>query len=36
MPELGKASPFVWWAGGKRSIIGELVSRLPETFNGLP
>lgn len=28
-----KAAPFVKWAGGKRSIIGELVSRLPESFN---
>ena len=28
----GKASPFVKWAGGKRSIVDELVSRLPETF----
>ena len=32
-PSLGKASPFVKWAGGKRSIIGELVSRLPKPFN---
>ena len=30
----GEAVPFVKWAGGKRSIIGELVGRLPETFNG--
>lgn len=28
----GHASPFVKWAGGKRSIIDELVRRLPETF----
>lgn len=33
-PETGKASPFVKWAGGKRSIITELVKRLPESFNG--
>ncbi len=26
------ASPFVKWAGGKRSIINELVNRLPEIF----
>ncbi|KKK56208.1 hypothetical protein LCGC14_3066840 [marine sediment metagenome] len=26
------AAPFVKWAGGKRGIIGELVSRLPESF----
>jgi DNA adenine methylase len=30
---LGKASPFVKWAGGKRSIIEELVRRIPTTFN---
>jgi DNA adenine methylase len=29
----GQASPFIKWAGGKRSIIDELVNRLPETFN---
>lgn len=34
LPESGKASPFVKWAGGKRSIIDELVSRLPKTFSG--
>jgi len=27
-----EASPFVKWAGGKRSIINELIKRLPETF----
>ncbi len=27
------ALPFVKWAGGKRSIINELVSRLPSSFN---
>jgi len=27
-----EASPFVKWAGGKRSIINELVSHLPHTF----
>ncbi len=26
------ASPFVKWAGGKRSIINELIKRLPETL----
>lgn len=30
--ENGKAVPFVKWAGGKRSIIGELVARLPKEF----
>tara|TARA_Y100000310_G_scaffold345865_1_gene471879 strand:+ start:22328 stop:23158 length:831 start_codon:yes stop_codon:yes gene_type:complete len=29
MPELGKASPFVKWVGGKRSIISDLTRRLP-------
>lgn len=33
-PRPGEAAPFVKWAGGKRSIIGALVSRLPSTFNG--
>lgn len=28
----GKALPFVKWAGGKRGIIAELVSRLPNEF----
>ena len=28
-----KAHPFVKWVGGKRSIIGELTSRLPDKFN---
>jgi len=28
-----EASPFVKWAGGKRSIITELVKRLPSQFN---
>ena len=32
--ELGKATPFIKWAGGKRGIIDELVRRLPSTFNG--
>jgi len=29
----GEAAPFVKWVGGKRSIIQELITRLPETFN---
>lgn len=33
-PEPGKASPFVKWAGGKRSIIEDLLSRVPSTFKG--
>lgn len=32
-PEGNKATPFLKWVGGKRSIIGELKARLPETFN---
>jgi DNA adenine methylase len=27
------AVPFVKWVGGKRSIIHELIARLPKTFN---
>jgi DNA adenine methylase len=27
------AKPFVKWAGGKRSIIDDLLSRIPEDFN---
>lgn len=30
--EKGKATPFLKWVGGKRSIIGELTSRLPKDF----
>lgn len=30
--EAGKASPFVKWAGGKRSIVGELVAAMPTEF----
>ncbi len=32
--EPGKAAPFIKWAGGKRSIIDELVRRLPAKFKG--
>lgn len=34
-PSLGLriAAPFIKWAGGKRSIIDELVTRLPLSFN---
>jgi len=28
-----KATPFIKWVGGKRSIMAALISRLPETFN---
>ena len=32
-PEPGRATPFVKWVGGKRSIIEELVARVPPQFN---
>ena len=32
-PITGKATPFVKWVGGKRSIIDELITRLPAEFN---
>ena len=31
--EHGRAAPFVKWVGGKRSIIEELVARVPPYFN---
>lgn len=31
--EVSRAAPFVKWVGGKRSIMKELVSKLPDTFN---
>ncbi len=31
--ETEKATPFVKWVGGKRSIMSDLVSRLPKEFN---
>lgn len=31
-PEEGTASPFVKWAGGKRSIIDELAENIPQEF----
>jgi len=31
--DAGKATPFVKWVGGKRSIIDELLTRLPPSFN---
>lgn len=30
---INDAAPFVKWAGGKRGIINEIISRLPEKFN---
>ncbi len=32
-PKVGEATPFVKWVGGKRSIIDDLVKRLPPQFN---
>lgn len=32
VPEEGQASPFVKWAGGKRSIIDELATSVPDVF----
>lgn len=33
-PEVGKkASPFIKWAGGKRSLLPDLVANMPPTFN---
>lgn len=32
-PPTDKATPFLKWVGGKRSIINELKKRLPTTFN---
>lgn len=31
--DTSKATPFVKWVGGKRSIIGELKSRMPKQYN---
>ncbi|NQW21823.1 MAG: DNA adenine methylase [SAR202 cluster bacterium] len=31
--EYGKATPFIKWAGGKRSVVNDLTARFPKTFN---
>lgn len=31
--KIAEATPFVKWVGGKRGVIQELISRLPEKFN---
>ncbi|MYD09637.1 MAG: DNA adenine methylase [Chloroflexi bacterium] len=33
LPELRTAKPFVKWVGGKRSLLPELMKRLPAAFN---
>src|SRR5215467_12736480 len=36
MPSIkaANARPFVKWAGGKRAILNELISRMPEHYKG--
>ena len=33
LPELRNAKPFVKWVGGKRSLLAELMQRVPAEFN---
>ena len=33
LPKFHSAKPFVKWVGGKRSLLPELLSRLPAEFN---
>ncbi len=33
LPELQTAKPFVKWVGGKRSLLPELLRRVPADFN---
>ena len=33
MPPPDVCQPFVKWVGGKRSLLPEILSRLPETFD---
>ncbi len=32
-PGFHKAKPFVKWVGGKRSLLNELLQRIPAEFN---
>ena len=32
LPEIHNAKPFVKWVGGKRSLLPELLSRVPAEF----
>lgn len=33
LPDFHNAKPFVKWVGGKRSLLPELLSRVPKHFN---
>ena len=33
LPDFHKAKPFVKWVGGKRSLLPEIMKRLPADFN---
>ena len=33
LPDFHNAKPFVKWVGGKRSLLPELLSRVPDDFN---
>ena len=33
LPDFHKAKPFVKWVGGKRSLLPELLKRIPAEFN---
>ena len=33
LPEIHNAKPFVKWVGGKRSLLPELMARVPKDFN---
>lgn len=32
LPDIHSAKPFVKWVGGKRSLLPELLSRVPKDF----
>ncbi len=33
LPDFHNAKPFVKWVGGKRSLLNELLPRIPDDFN---